>query len=89
MIHYDVFMTEGRVTIEVEAVDTALAEYVGCPTATHRLNSRHGSIYGTFEVAGTGREVKVPGWPTRKGLRVRFVPAVVTNTSPVYTGWVG
>lgn len=86
------FMTTGRATYQVEAVDQVLANYVGCPTATHRLLGRNATTYGFF--VGTGRppgnEVKVPGWPSRKGIRALFVPAVIDdgpNGSMPFDGW--
>lgn len=87
-----VFQTTGRAAYQVEEVGAVTAEFVGCPSATHRINGRHFSTYGYF--VGTGRvpgnEVKVPSWPSRKGIRVLFVPAVIDdgpNGSVPIEGW--
>jgi hypothetical protein len=88
------FVTTGTATYPVSPVDASLAEQVGCPTATHRLEGRE-TVYGYFMATGTvpGKSVRVPGWSTaRKGVRAVFVPAVLDETvdwgSPV-DGWLG
>lgn len=92
---FTTFQTEARVAFQVEEIDFATAEYVGCPEANHRIiGPNTGTVtYGYFMATGTtpGQEVRVPGWTAaRKGARAVFVPAVLdgwTGTTPI-DGWV-
>jgi len=74
---FNAFRTTGTATYGVSPVDAALAEYVGCPEATHRLEGHTGTVYGYFVATGRepGKPVRVPDWTSRKGVRVLFVPA--------------
>lgn len=89
------FVTDqGRATYQVANVSSENAERVGCPRATHALVGRHGATYGFFVATGRvpGNEVKVPGWPSRKGIRALFVPAVIDegpNGSVPVSGYLG
>lgn len=86
------FMTTHRATYRVEAVDAQLALSVGCPDATHRIVGRNGVIYGGFMATGRvpGNDIKVPGWPTRRGIRAVFFPAVLDDAGPhPVDGWLG
>jgi len=76
------FQTTERSLYLVEQVDADQAAAVGCPGSDFRIIGRNGAIYGSFEATGRtpGREVRVPGWSTRKGIRVLFVPAVLDET---------
>jgi hypothetical protein len=73
------FHTTRGADYTVEHVDQRHAEYVGCPNSDYRLVGRHGVMYGYLMATGTvpGREVRVPGWSTRRGVRAVFVPSVV------------
>ena len=85
-----VFQTTTRRGLTLQPISSEMAEYFGCPGATHTLTASLFKHLGTVR-AVTGKPVRVPGWPTRKGFRVVFTPWVLdpeTGTDTV-TGWIG
>ena len=89
---HNAFRTTGTATYQVSEVTPDLADHVGCPTATHRLESHTGMRYGYFMATGRNADkgVRVPSWSTdRKGLRVVFVPAVIESDDDLIPGYLG
>lgn len=78
----------GTATYLLAEITPEMAAYVGCVGATHRLQGRNLDWYGTVKQV-TGNLVRVPGWPSRRGVLAIFTPAVLDEFVRPLKGWVG
>lgn len=91
---FQAFQTTGRACYRVEEVTPDHAEQVGCPDANARILTIAGPMYGYFSATGSqpGRQVRVPAWYSRRGVRVVFVaatgcPSVHDEDASLIDGW--
>jgi hypothetical protein len=78
------FKVRGGTHYDLHQLSAQDAADFGTPGATHMLVGRHGHIIGKVEKHPQSKgEVKVPDWPTRKGVLSRFTPAVAEGNEPL------
>ena len=83
-----VFQTQCGATYWLREIDADEAEAYGCDGSTHMVIGRTGYMIGKVTPI-TGRVVRVPGWPSRRGTLAWFTQWGAPETGEPFKGWVG